>query len=192
MRASLDRDVSAEVREAAAYALAWLGDVDSVDTFVQLLRQRASSNKDAKVGAHVLGILGDARGIDELLAAYAEGWQPGIVADAMRAIGPAVLEPLLALIEAHPEIAERKAALGVIGALPVEDVIEALAARLDATSSDDFCRRAGLYVTVAGAHPDGAAAIVEQIVRLRPGLLDKKTSTSEEKALARKCAKYIK
>ncbi|HEY7375040.1 MAG TPA: HEAT repeat domain-containing protein [Polyangia bacterium] len=192
MRASLGRDLSFDVREAAAYALAQLGDVDSVDTFVQLLRQRASgSSREAKVGAHVLGVLGDARGIDELLAAYAEGWQPGIVADAMRAIGPAVLEPLLTLIEAHPEIAERKAALGVIGALPVEDVTEALAARLDAASPADFCRRAALYVTIAGAHGDCATAIVKQIVRLRPGILDKKTSTSEEKALARKCAKYI-
>src|SRR4029079_13874770 len=95
MRASLTRDVSAEVREATAYTLARLGDVDSVDTFVQLLRQRASSNKDAKVGAHALGLLGDARGIDELLAAYAEGWQPGIVADDQRALGHAGLASVL-------------------------------------------------------------------------------------------------
>ena len=192
MRASLTRDVSSEVREAAAYALAELGDVDSVDTFVQMLRQRANNNnKDAKVGAHVLGVLGDARGVDELLAAYAEGWSPGIVADALRAIGPAVLEPLLARIVAQPEIAERKAALGVIGALPVEDVTAALAARLDVTPAADFCRRAGIYVTIAGAHPTCAPVIVKQIIRLRPSLLDKKTSTSEEKLLARKCAKYV-
>src|SRR6185369_3578260 len=89
MRTSFLRDISADVREAAAFALARVGDVESVETFVRMLRRRAEDPSAAKIGAYALGILGDVRGIDALLEAYADGWQPGIVAEAMREIGGA-------------------------------------------------------------------------------------------------------
>jgi hypothetical protein len=126
------------------------------------------------------------------LEAYAEGWQPGIVAEAGKEIGAAALEPLVALIEARPEIAERKAALGVVAALGADDVTDLLLARTEALAPDPaFCERASLYVTLAGAHPTAAKVLVKRIAELRPATLDKKKSTTEEKALARKCAKYV-
>jgi hypothetical protein len=163
-----------------------------VDAFVRMLRARATDNARAKIGAYALGILGDARGIDELLEAYAEGWQPGIVAESMRALCGAALEPLVALVESRPEIAERKAALGVIAALGADDVTDLLLSKIETSAATaEFCSRASLYVTIAGAHPTAAKVVVKRIVELRPSILDKKTSTSEEKALARRCANYV-
>lgn len=192
MRASFLGDVSGEVREAAAFALARVGDVESVDVFVRMLKRRAVNPMEGKIGAQALGVLGDVRGIDELLRAYAEGWQPGIVAEAIRQIGAAALEPLVALVEAHPEILERKAALSVAAALPEEDVATLLISRLDAMcGSPDFCERAAACVRLAGALPNAAKRVVRRVVELRPAMLDKKKSSSEEKALARVCAKFV-
>lgn len=192
MRASFAGDVSAEVRAAAAMSLARIGDVELVETLVRMLRQRDADGGRAKLAAQALGLLGDARGIDELLAAYADGWQPGVVADAMRELGGVALEPLIAMIERRPEIADRKAALSVLGALPPEDVESLIARRLGASAAEpEFCQRAMLYLTVAGAHPPVAKSVAARIVAMRPAILDKKTRTSEEKALANKCAKYV-
>ncbi|MBS2013324.1 MAG: HEAT repeat domain-containing protein [Deltaproteobacteria bacterium] len=194
MRASFVGDVSSDVREAAAYALAKLGDVDSVDAFVRLLRLRSTDNARAKVGAYALGILGDARGIGELLEAYAEGWQPGILAESMRAVGAAALEPLVTLVEERPEIAERKAALSVLATIPADDVIDLLLSKIEAlasTSSDQFCARAMLYLTLASAHDDAPRVLAKRIAELRPSMLDKKKATTEEKSLARKCGRYL-
>lgn len=190
VRASFAGDVSGDVREEAAYALATLGDVESVDTFVQMLRHRARDAASAKVGAYALGTLGDVRGVDELLAAYAEGWHPAILAEAIRRVGPAVLEPLVSLLEARPEIADRKAALGVIGAIPASDVEALLLQRLAATSgSPAFCALAGTYVTIARAHEAVVKKVAARIGELRPAIFDKKNGTAEEKALGRKVAK---
>src|SRR6185437_15017137 len=104
LRASFAGDVSSSVREAAAYALAEVGDVESVDTFVAMLRNRANDHENANVGAYALGKLGDVRGIEALLEAWAEGWQPAIVADAVRQIGTAALEPLVTLVEKQPQL----------------------------------------------------------------------------------------
>jgi hypothetical protein len=137
-------------------------------------------------------MLGDVRGVDELLRAYADGWQPGILAEAMRRVGPAALDPLVSLIESRPEIADRKAALGVVGAIPAEDVERVLVQRLDALSgSPTFCSLANLYVTIAAAHPGVVKNVVRRVTELRPSMLDRKTSTVEEKGLARKCAKFV-
>ncbi len=191
VRASFAGDVSADVREEAAYALAALGDVESVDEFVGLLRSRETNGAAAKIGAYGLGMLGDVRGLDELLRAYAEGWQPGIVAEALRRVGHAAIEPLVTLIESRPEIADRKAALSVVGAIPAEDLERVLVARLEAASgSPGFCALAGLYVTIARAHAGVVKNVVRRVIELRPSILDRKSSTPEEKALARRCAKF--
>jgi len=191
MRASFARDVSSAVRSAAAHALASVIDVESTGAFVRLLQQRDSRSAEAKTAAHALGKLGDVRGLDELLRAYAEGWQPGIVAEAVREFGPAALEPLVDLVESKPELAERKAALGVIATLPADDVAAVIMTRLEkAVGWVHFCERAGIYVTIANAHPGLAARVASRILELRPVLLDKKACSTQEKALARKCAKH--
>jgi hypothetical protein len=190
IRASFYGDISGDVREEAAYALGRIGDVESVDTFVRMLRARANDNEQAKIGAYALGYLGDVRGLDELLAAYAEGWQPGIVADAIRQIGTASLEPLIQLIEEQPEIASRKAALGVIGALEAKDVAEFLAARLDQIASHPkFVERAAVILTVAAVHPEAGKACAKKVLALKPGIGTAKDAPKEEKALATKAKK---
>jgi hypothetical protein len=192
VRASFAGDVSADVREEAAYALAALGDVESVETFVELLRNRASDVASAKIGAYALGMLGDVRGVDELVRAYAEGWHPGILAEAIRRVGPAALEPVVDLIEARPEIADRKAALGVVAAVPPADVERVLLERLNAPRvAPAFCSMAVLYVTIASAHDQVAKTVAKRIAELRPAIFDRKKGTTEEKALGRKCSRYL-
>lgn len=194
MRLSFAGDISGDVREQAAYALARVGDIDSVERFVRMLRSRAADPGQAKVAGYALGMLGDLRGVHELLAAWAEGWQPGIVAEAVRQVGSAALEPLVSLLEANPALAERKAALGVVGVLPAEDVGELLIARLDAAAGTPaFTERAGLYMTLAGAASDPAAAkrVAQRVIELAPQIQDKKSATREEKALARRCEKHL-
>ena len=192
VRASFAGDLSGEVRKEAAYALARLGDVESVETMVEMLRERGRAPEEAKVAARALGMLGDVRGLDELLRAWAEGWHPAIVGEAIREVGAAALEPMVRMLEEMPRLAERKAALGVIAALPAADVAGVLVARLEGgAGGDDFCKRAGFYLSIAASQPEAAALIVRRIVELQPALLDRSRSSSDEKSLARKCAKYL-
>lgn len=185
LRMSFAGDISREVREQAAYALARLGDTESVETFVRLLRNRQHDAEAAKIAAYALGYLGDVRGIDELLAAYAEAWLPGIVADAIAAIGVAALDPLLDLIEARPELAERKAALGVFEKMPEAEVAALISARVQALAIDDhFVARARTLLAAASAHASAQKAVARAIIERRPELREAKGR--EEKALLKK------
>jgi hypothetical protein len=192
LRASYLGDVASDVRERAAYALARLGDADSVDTFIAALRGRHENNEDAKVAAYALGIIGDVRGIEELLAAWSDGWNPYVVCESLQTIGTAALAPLVALVEERPELAERKAAVRVLALLPIDEVTAYLHGRLEALKDvPEFPVRATMFVALAAESPELAKRVVAKIVELRPQILDKKTSTTEEKALARKCAKHL-
>jgi HEAT repeat protein len=191
LRASFFGDVSADVRARAGEALAELGDVESVDTFLRMLRNRGADDDGAKTAARALGVLGDVRGIDELLRAWAEGWHPAIVADALKAIGPAALEPIVALLESRPELADRKAVQTVIAGLPKEEVNELFSSRLAGLADAEFCARASLYLTIASGNEETVKAWVRRLVELRPSLLDPKKAAGEEKALAKKCAKHL-
>ena len=132
LRTAFLTDPASAVREAAALALAQLGDTEIVERLVSLLARRHEPAGDAgaKLAARALGILGDVRGLDELLAAYAEAWKPGIVAEALRSFGPAALEPMLDLLEAHPELARRKPAREAIQWMPPDDLADVMIARL--------------------------------------------------------------
>jgi HEAT repeat protein len=134
-----------------------------------MLAARGDNDRDAKNAAHALGHLGDVRGLSELLAAYAEGYEPRVVAQAIRALGPVALGPLIALIEAHPEIAERKAALSVLTELPDQDLAAALIERLEQKSQDPaFPDVASLYLKLAAVHPDCRRAVAKAILGLLP------------------------
>ena len=63
MRLSFAGDISGDVREQAAYALARVGDIDSVERLVRMLRSRAADPGQAKVAGYALGMLGDLRGV---------------------------------------------------------------------------------------------------------------------------------
>ncbi len=132
LRTAFLTDPASAVREAAALALARLGDAEIVERLVTLLarRHQPAGDASAKLAARALGILGDVRGLDELLAAYAEAWKPGVVSEALRSFGPAALEPMLDLLEARPELARRKAALEAVQEMPPDDLAAVMVARL--------------------------------------------------------------
>ncbi len=160
LRQAFLTDAAQDVRREAALALALLGDTEMVDTFVGMLARRNESDREAKVAADALGQLGDVRGLRELLAAYAEGYKPGIVAEALRAMGPVAIEPLIELIEERPQLAERRAGLSVLEQLPDQDLAATLVARLQArVDTPSFAATATLYLKLASVHPDCRRAV---------------------------------
>jgi HEAT repeat protein len=171
LRQAFFGDAARDTREEAALALGLLGDVELADRFVEMLRRRGSpgGEADAKLAASALGNLGDVRGLYELLAAYAEGYQPKTVAEAIRALGPVAIEPLIALIEERPAIADRKAALSVLEQLPDRDLAATLVARLQARKGDPrFLDHAMLYLKLAGVHLDCRRTVGQAILALLP------------------------
>lgn len=164
-------DAARDVREKAARALGLLGDVEMADRFVDMLRRRGNKKDEAnaKTAAHALGDLGDVRGLHELLAAYAEGYQPTIIAESIRALGPVALEPLITLLEAQPEIAQRKGALSVLAQLPERDLAAALVARVQARAGDPrFLEIAMLHLKLAGVTLDCRRIVAEAILAILP------------------------
>jgi HEAT repeat protein len=165
-------DAARDVREKAALALGLLGDVEMADRFVDMLRRRGTSDaadRDAKNGAYALGNLGDVRGLHELLRAYAEGYKPKIIGDAIQALGPVALEPLITLIEEQPEIAQRKAALDVLKEIPAGDLAAALVARVQARAGDPRFLEIGLlHLKLAGVNLDCRRIVAEAILAIVP------------------------
>jgi hypothetical protein len=146
-------DPSQKVRYEAAHSLALLGDTEMVEVFVRMLAARSADEGQAKVAAQALGLLGDVRGLNELLAAYADGYKPGLVVEAIRAFGPVALTPLVELIEARPEIAKRQAALDTLRSLDDKELTECLLGRLKAREgAPDLAEKAQVYLKVADVH----------------------------------------
>ncbi|WP_437742147.1 HEAT repeat domain-containing protein [Sorangium sp. So ce1504] len=158
-------DASREVREEAAYALAQLGDVEMVETFVRMLASRGVDEREAKIAAYALGFLGDVRGLSELLSAYADGYKPGIVADAIRAFGPVALTPLVDLIEARPELAKRAAALDALKKMDDTAVAACLVERIEARRGDaDLADKAPLYLKLADVHAHSRREVATALI----------------------------
>jgi HEAT repeat protein len=165
LRRAFCLDASRTVREEAAYALGQLGDAEMVETFVGRLASRGEDEREAKIAAYALGYLGDARGLDELLSAYADGYKPAIVADAIRAFGPVALSPLLDLIEARPEVAKRAAALDVLKKMDDTVVAEGLLGRVEAArGGEGFAGKALLYVKLAEVHPHAKREVASAVL----------------------------
>jgi HEAT repeat protein len=178
LRQAFLTDAAQDVREEAALGLALLGDTEMVDTFVSMLARRSAADREAKIAASALGTLGDARGLRELLAAFAEGYKPAVIAEALRALGPVAVDPLLDRVEAQPKLADRRAALSVLEQLPDREIAAALAARVRARAgSPGFDEAASLYLKLAQVHPFSRRAVAEAIVdavkdaAAHPGLL---------------------
>lgn len=170
LRQAFLTDAAQDVREEAALGLALLGDTEMVDTFVSLLRRRDAGEREAKIAASALGTLGDVRGLRELLEAFAEGYKPSVIAEALRAMGPVAVAPLLDRIEAQPKLAERRGALSVLEQLPDREVTAALVARVGARAGSPeagtpgFAEAASLYLELARVHPSSRRAVAEAIV----------------------------
>jgi HEAT repeat protein len=167
IRQAFYADPSRGVREEAAHALGELGDTGMVDTFVRMLASRGEDDREAKIAAYALGYLGDVRGLNELLSAYANAYKPAIVADAIRAFGQVALEPLLDLVEERPDLARRAAVLDMLKQMEDAAVTESLMRRLKARAGrDDFAEKAQIYLRLAEAHPTGRRDLAGAIVAL--------------------------
>jgi hypothetical protein len=124
LRRAYSGDATFDVREDAAYAIARLGDTEMADAFLKLLKARHEPEirEEVEVAIRGLGKLGDVRGLPELLAAYAGGHYVAMVADAIRELGAAALDPLLDQIEARPEMAGRQAVRNILQNIPAEEL----------------------------------------------------------------------
>ncbi|WP_437527349.1 HEAT repeat domain-containing protein [Sorangium sp. So ce726] len=176
-------DASRDVREEAAYALAQLGDVEMVETFVRMLASRGVDEREAKIAAYALGFLGDVRGLSELLLAYADGYKPGIVADAIRAFGPVALTPLVDLIEARPELAKRAAALDVLKKMDDTAVAACLVERIEARRGDaDLADKAQLYLRLADVHAHSRREVATALMSALSGAPGKEAQAAVKAA----------
>jgi hypothetical protein len=111
-----------------------------------------------------------------------------VLSEAMKLLGPVVLEPLVLLIEDRPELLQRKAALSVVSQLALPDVAGYLIERLEATrQAPRFAERAMLYLKLVSERGDIQKLVAARIAELVPS-----ASSSEEKALLNAVAKAEK
>lgn len=181
LRRAFFGDVSMDVNEAAAHALGQLLDVEMVDVFVRQIAERDQDEPAAKAAAYALGYLGDARGLEALLSAWAAGWKPSIVGDALRAMGTVALHQLVLLLETRPDLAGRKAALDVFKMAPPQDVLEVLDGRVTSLRSvETFAETALIHLKVAGANAEAEVPFARKLLAEVPA-----PETKAEKALVR-------
>lgn len=114
LRIAFYDEASGEAKTQAAFCLACLGDFESAPTFLEMLAKRAEDADAARTAARALGILGDIRGIHEILNAWEEAWAPGVIAEALKSVGPAAFDFLAERVEQKPDLLKRKAALSVL------------------------------------------------------------------------------
>ena len=165
LRQALLTDAAEDVREEAAIALALLGDTEMVDTFVAMLARRGDDEREAKRAAHALGMLGDVRGLRELCAAFVEGYRPHVIGEALRSMGAVAVEPLIAAIEQHPKLADRKPALTVLSELSDLDLAAVLVARVHAHAGRaTFDDAAALLLKLASVHVAARRAVAEAVL----------------------------
>lgn len=165
---------AASVRPHAIKALGLLGDAESADFLISLLSQRDHEPDLARSAAYALGYLGDARGIAELLHAFAEGWQPMVVGEALRAVGGVCLMPLLELLEARPQLLERKAVGDVVRGVPTAEVVDELCQRLEQVCAAgaepaSWLERARVLLRVAGKVPAALPEVARRALLLLAG-----------------------
>jgi HEAT repeat protein len=151
-----------KVREAAAYALARLGDTEMAGAFLKLLAMRGEPEhrEEIEVAIRALGRLGDVRGLPELLSAYAEGYNVATVADAIKGFGAAAMDPLIDLIESRPELIRRQAAINILEHMPADELGASLARRVSklpaspeagSLTAEALAERAHLLLKIADA-----------------------------------------
>ncbi|HVV86699.1 MAG TPA: hypothetical protein VHE35_26755, partial [Kofleriaceae bacterium] len=136
------------------------------------------------------GHLGDVRGIHALLEAYQSNWRPDIVAEAIAALGPAVIPELLRLVEERPALLRRATARGVFDTLSAAALTDAILDRLDALAAADAATvvaAATPLLELVKARADVARAVADRLLSLHPSLGDKGAG-KEARALARKAA----
>ncbi len=139
-------DPSSQVRYRAWYAQAAMLDLDAVPLWMAALKDRAANEDAAREALHALAHIGDNRSIAPLLDAFEEGYKPTLVADAMRAFGPAIVPPLMDRLEGRPELLDRKVTVEIGAGVELGPVQEMLAQRLDAAAPEKFAGEAVVYL----------------------------------------------
>jgi hypothetical protein len=187
LRAAFRSDATHTVREAAAYALASLGDAGLIDTLIRLLGDREDQDETAKMAAYALGHLGDVRGLPALLAAYRAGWKPGVLSDALRGYGVLAVESVVSLIDQDPGLAKRQALQNVARQAAPGYLAEFFIRRLDAQAKQPgFVSRAGAYLKLVGDQELACRhAIAEHVLALVEG------EDKEAKALKRAAKRVL-
>ncbi|PWU17127.1 MAG: hypothetical protein C5B50_11880 [Verrucomicrobia bacterium] len=157
-------DPSTQVRFRAWYAQATLLDVDTVPLWIAALKNRAANDDAGREALHALAHIGDNRCIAPLLDAFEEGYKPTLVAEALRAFGPAIVPPLIDRLEAKPEQVERKVTADVGAGVEWSVVNEMLAQRLAILPPQSFAACAVVYLKFFSKNPDlqkAVAALVQ-------------------------------
>ena len=194
LRVAAAGDAARAVRLAAIRALGALGDVESVDALVRLVSARGQDDERAKAAADAFGQLGDLRGIAPLVAAFADGWKPTVVADALLAIGAPALAPLVGSLEERPDLVARKVSLEALKRLPPADLANALVERLGTLRARLAARReedawpkvAGVYLKLAAVHREAEEAVAGALLAALAA-----PATKEEKAVRRAAEKAL-
>jgi hypothetical protein len=166
-------DPSVQVRYRAWYTQATLLDVDAVPVWVAALKQRTVDDDAGREALHALAHIGDNRSIAPLLDAFEEGYKPALVADALRAFGPAIVPPLLDRLEARPELVERKVTVDIGAGVEWSVVNELLSQRFAILPPQSFAACAVLYLKFFNKNPEVQKAIAAVIQsRIDTGVLD--------------------
>lgn len=139
-------DPSAQVRYRAWYAQAALLDVDAVPLWIAALKNRAANDDAGREALHALAHIGDNRSIAPLLDAFDEGYKPTLVAEALRAFGPAIVPPLLDRVEARPDLLDRKVTLDVCAGMEASLVSELIGQQLADATSETLAGRAPVFL----------------------------------------------
>jgi hypothetical protein len=156
-------DPSGQTRYRAWYAQASLLDVDAVPLWIAALKNRAANDDAGREALHALAHIGDNRSIAPLLDAFEEGYKPTLVAEALRAFGPAIVPPLIDRLEARPELVERKVTIGVGAGVESSVVDELLAQRLAVLPPEPFAANAVVYLKFFSKNSDLQKAVATLI-----------------------------
>ncbi len=99
-----------------------------------------------------------------MLDAFEEGYKPTLVAEALRAFGPAIVPPLIDRLEARPELVERKVTVDLGAGVEWSVVSEMLAQRLAVLPPPSFAACVVVYLKFFSKNPDlqkAVAALVQ-------------------------------
>jgi hypothetical protein len=157
-------DPSGQIRYRAWYAQAALLDVDAVPLWIAVLKNRAANDDAGREALHALAHIGDNRSIAPLLDAFEEGYKPTLVAEALRAFGPAIVPPLIDRLEARPELVERKVTADIGAGVEWSVVNELLGQRLAVATPQSFAANAVVYLKFFSKNSDlqkAVAALVQ-------------------------------
>jgi len=164
-------DRSTKVREQAALSLGQLGDAQIVEELLVAMRRTGTSK--AKSMAHAacraLGSLGDSRALPALMGAYLEGFTPSVMADAWLRFGAMMLEPLVVLVDAQPDLTKRSALAAPLAHMPQAWLVDQLHDRLRGGAStvdlDDeaVAHRVVAYLRLCTDHPTARRELARRI-----------------------------